>query len=174
MGSVRQFYGAQLEEPKCPIFLANSLTAWAQARFALQQNRRYEPCIETLDDDAVAAGDEDQLLMNGEVTRCVNFADAVNPQPVKAYEIDPRCSCLVDYYYDDYPKRTYSEHVRPAFDRAVCAALEKNPRSLSTDKILALCMSQQFRLGQCSFMSSLSSDLLQRIVTKAGNFDSGQ
>ena len=175
MGSVRQFYGAQLEEPKCPFFLANSLTAWAQARFALQQNRKYEPLIEPLDYDALDAGDDDQLLLNGNLKRCASFANALNPQPGKAYEVNPRCWCQDgEDFLHDYIKETYSKQVRPAFARAVCAVLEKNPRCLSTDKTLALCMSQQFRLGQCSFLSSLSSDLLRRIITKSGNFDSGQ
>ena len=184
-GSLRQFYGAQLQEPEhagCPVFLANSLTAWAQARFARQQNRRYEPLIEPIDDDALD-GDPGQLFWNGDyggagfLNRCSEFKDAVNPQPGRAYEVE-ECMCGVmnqDRFDDIYWEETYSYLVQPAFARAVCAALGKNPLCISSDQTLVLCMSQHCRLGQRSNMSSISSDLLRRIVTEfISNFDSGQ
>jgi hypothetical protein len=186
-GSLRQFYGAQLQEPEhagCPVFLANSLTAWAQARFARQQNRRYEPLIEPIDDDALANGEAELLFRNGAydgagpwiLNRCSEFTDAVNPQPGKAYEVEGcLCGVMEQDRWDRHWEDTYSDLVQPAFARAVCAALGKNPLCISFDQTLALCMSQHCRLGQGSNMSSISSDLLRRIVTEfIVNFDSGQ
>ncbi len=64
----------------------------------------------------------------------------------------------------------FRDIVRPAFARAVCAALALSPLKLTDDKALAFAMSQHARLGEQSFAPGLPSEIMSRIILEIENF----
>ena len=65
----------------------------------------------------------------------------------------------------------FNKIVRPAFARAVCAALSISPFKIADEKVLSFTMSQHSRLGKHSCAFGLPSEIISRIVSASESLD---
>jgi hypothetical protein len=88
-------------------------------------------------------------------------------------KFEPTGGCYCGEIYHEYGMDDciFRNIVRPAFARAVCAALALSPLKLTEDKALAFAMSQHARLGEQSFAQGLPSEIMSRIILKIENFE---
>ena len=65
----------------------------------------------------------------------------------------------------------FDKIVRPAFARAVCAALSLSPFKMPESKVLGFAMSQHKRLGEHSCAFGLPPEIILRIVAQSEVLD---
>jgi hypothetical protein len=86
-------------------------------------------------------------------------------------DADVCCQCFEIHGFSVDLEDVLDSIVKPAFARAVCAALSISPLSEMEEKMLAFASAQHPRLGsKCSF-HGMPVDLVKRVFEKAQDFD---
>ena len=104
----------------------------------------------------------------------IELDSLANPAlPGTACRESGHCECQEewDFLVEDDESFIFNKILRPAFARAVCAALAISPFKIADEKVLSFAMSQHSRLGKRSCAFGLPSEIISRIVFASESLD---